>query len=119
MLVSKIMIGGVAVIHAYLGWVEITAWTTKGQKFLNGMPPDTFKPSTILAKNMGVYNWFLAVGLAWALIGDQAWQTHIALFFLTFVSIAGVVGACTADRKLFLAQSVPALLGIAAILLKW
>ena len=118
-LFSKIIIGVVAAIHVYLGWVEMFAWTTRGMKFLSGLAPETFEPSVILATNMAVYNGFLAAGLVWSLlIGDQNWKKNIALFFLTFISLAGLYGSVTADWKLALVQTVPALVGIISIYLR-
>ena len=113
--VASFVVGIVALIHAFLGMVEIFAWTTRAKKFLTDLPPDTFEPSEILAKNVGVYNCFLAAGLVWSLIGDQPWKTDIAYFFLFFISVAGIFGSVTADRKLFLVQTVPAVAGIIAI----
>lgn len=113
---SKGLVALVALIHFYLMVVEIFAWTTRGKEFLSGLDPKTFEPSVILAMNVGVYNGFLAAGLVWSLlISDPVWKTKIALFFLAFISFAGVFGAVTADWKLLLVQSVPALLAIAAI----
>jgi putative membrane protein len=67
-----------------------------------------------LAANQGLYNGFLAAGLAWALIlGPSGFA--MKLFFLLCVFGAGIFGALTASRKIFWIQAMPA--GVALILL--
>ena len=84
----------------------------------DGLPGETFEPSRIPAKNVGLYSGFPAAGLtASIMIGDPLWSKNIAVSFLGFISIAGIFGAATADRKLLLVQTVPALAGIAALFL--
>jgi len=114
-MIAKLLIVAVAAIHVYLAYVENFEWTTRGRAFLSQMAPETFEPSQVLAKNVGLYNLFLAAGLAWAMI---AAETHLAYFFLGFIAIAGIFGAVTADIKLALIQTVPASLAIGALLLR-
>ncbi len=72
-----------------------------------------------MAANQGLYNGFLAAGLIWSFfISDPEWQNNVALFFLTCVTIAGVYGTLTADKKIFFVQALPAILGIIVIQLK-
>jgi putative membrane protein len=79
-------------------------------------PLEFFEETVQLAANQGIYNVFLAVGLTWSLlIKDEKWQFNIAVCFLLFVAVAGVVAALTIALKSGLPQFVPA--SIALILL--
>ncbi len=70
-----------------------------------------------MAANQGLYNGFLAAGLIWTFFIENAeWQTNIALFFLGCVAVAGIFGALTASKKIFVVQALPALIAIALVL---
>ena len=115
----KILIGLVALLHLYFMWFEMFAWTTRGRKVFRNFPPELFEPTKPLAANQGLYNGFLAAGLLWTFfIKDPVWNCNISLFFLACVSVAGIYGALTADKKIFYIQALPALLAIALLLLK-
>ncbi|WP_149273306.1 DUF1304 domain-containing protein [Pareuzebyella sediminis] len=108
----------IAILHLYFMWFEMFAWTTKGRKIFKNFPSELFEPTKPLAANQGLYNGFLAAGLIWSLfIEDVIWKMNVALFFLACVSIAGIYGALTADKKIFFIQALPALLAIMIILL--
>ena len=118
-LVLKIIIGFVAFLHLYFLYFEMFAWTTKGKKIFNNFPEDMFEPSKSMAANQGLYNGFLSAGLIWSyFITDANWSENIALFFLTCVAVAGIYGAMSITKKIFFIQAMPALIGIAVILLK-
>ena len=70
-----------------------------------------FKPTKALAANQGLYNGFLAAGLVWSFLIDNAeWAINIRLFFLGCVIVAGLYGAMTASKKIFFVQALPAIL---------
>ena len=116
---SKIIVGGVALLHLYILWLEMFAWTTTGKKVFKTFPKDLFEPTKAMAANQGLYNGFLAAGLIWSLvISDEIWSKNIALFFLSCVFVAGLYGAYSASKRILLVQALPAFLGIIAILLK-
>lgn len=116
---SKIIVGGVALLHLFILWLEMFAWTTTGKKVFKTFPKDLFEPTKAMAANQGLYNGFLAAGLIWSLvISDEIWSKNIALFFLSCVFVAGLYGAYSASKRILLVQALPALLGIIAILLK-
>ncbi|MDB5133942.1 MAG: putative rane protein [Mucilaginibacter sp.] len=115
-LISRTITGLVALIHCYIMWLEMFAWTTRGPKAFNKSVEELEKSKT-LAANQGLYNGFLAAGLIWTFfIRNYYWQNNISLFFLICVTVAGVYGALTVTRKIFYIQSVPAILAIALIL---
>ncbi|MVN77693.1 DUF1304 family protein [Hymenobacter sp. HMF4947] len=115
-LLSQILIGLVALIHGYIVWLEMFAWTTRGPKVFRTLPAALFEPTKTLAGNQGLYNGFLAAGLGWALlIAEPAWHRYVGSFFLGCVAVAGLYGAATAGRRILLVQTLPALLALGAL----
>ncbi|RYY39645.1 MAG: DUF1304 domain-containing protein [Chitinophagaceae bacterium] len=115
---AKILIGLVALEHLYFLYFEMFAWETIGRKTFRSLPGHLFPATKGLAANQGLYNGFLAAGLIWSFfINDAVWSRNVALFFLACVAIAGIFGAATASKKIFFVQAVPALAGIACLLL--
>ncbi|MDN3548581.1 DUF1304 domain-containing protein [Mucilaginibacter aquaedulcis] len=116
-LIISILIGLIAVIHGYILWLEMFAWTTRGPKAFN-KPVAELQNSKTLAANQGLYNGFLAAGLFWTFfISDAQWHNNVALFFLACVTIAGLYGSITVTRKIFYIQALPALITIVLILI--
>lgn len=69
--------------------------------------------SKVLAANQGLYNGFLAAGLIW---GTVAQLSHVIIFFLICVVIAGIYGAYSTKKiKLFYVQGIPALIALVLI----
>jgi putative membrane protein len=119
-LIASILVGLVALEHIYILYLEMFAWTTKGPKVFKGaLAPELFPPTRGLAANQGLYNGFLAAGLIWALlIGDPVWARNVAIFFLGCVAVAGLYGGLTSSRRILFVQALPALIGLAAVLLR-
>jgi putative membrane protein len=71
------------------------------------------RSSAVLAGNQGLYNGFLAAGLAWSL-----WQGRrdTKVFFLGCVIVAGIYGAATAMVSILFVQAAPALVALFATL---
>ena len=117
-MLAIILIAAIALLHLYIAWFEMFAWTTRGPNVFTDFPRDLFEPTKALAANQGIYNAFLAAGLIWSLlISDANWQVNVAACFLIFVAVAGVVGAATAARKILFVQTVPAVLALLALYL--
>jgi putative membrane protein len=67
------------------------------------IPNNLFKPTKVMAANQGLYNGFLAAGLFWAIfISDAYWSKNVAIFFLTCVIVAGIYGAYSVSRRIFI-----------------
>lgn len=114
-LITNILIGIIAFIHLYIFIFEAFLWEKRGPKVFTSFPKDLFPKTKALAFNQGVYNLFLAVGLVWSLcIADIAWAKNIASFFLGCVAVAGLAGAMT-ERKILFVQTVPALIALALV----
>jgi putative membrane protein len=115
-LIPKIIIAFIAIVHIYILWLEMFAWTTRARKVFRGFPPELFEKTKPMAANQGLYNGFLAAGLIWSLIiTNAAWSTNVAAFFLGCVFIAGVYGAVTVQKRILYVQAVPALLGLISL----
>ena len=117
-IITKVLIGIIAVMHIYYLWLEMFAWTTTGKKVFTMLSPDLFEKTKVLAANQGLYNGFLAAGLIWTFfISDPIWSKNIPLFFLTCVLIAGLYGGYSASKRIFYIQGIPALIAIVLLLL--
>ncbi|MBO9731044.1 MAG: DUF1304 domain-containing protein [Chitinophaga sp.] len=118
LILTKIGIALVMIEHLYILWLEMFAWTSKGPEVFRQFPKELFPPTKSLAANQGLYNGFLAAGLAWTFfITDPVWAARVAIFFLSCVIVAGLYGALTADKKIFFVQALPALITLLLVLL--
>ena len=112
-ILSQIIVGFIAVLHVYILWLEMFAWTTRGRKVFKTIPEAQFEKTKIMAANQGLYNGFLAAGLIWSLlITDATWSKNVAIFFLCCVLVAGLYGAMTVSKRIFFVQGIPAILGL-------
>lgn len=113
-LVANIVVGLVAVLHAYFLVLEMFLWTKPAGRGAFGLTKEFAEETKSLAANQGLYNGFLVAGLVWGLVDDNL---AFRVFFLGCVIVAGVYGAATVSRKILFIQAVPAVLGLAAVLL--
>lgn len=114
-LAADIATGFVAAIHLYILVLEMFLWDTPRGRRAFGTTPEFAAASKVLAANQGLYNGFLAAGLAWALwLGPPG--DAVRLFFLDCVALAGIYGAATVSRRILFVQTVPAVIAIALVL---
>jgi len=114
-MVATVLIGLVALIHAYIVVLEMVFWTTPRGRKAFGTTVEDAERTKVLAANQGLYNGFLVAGLVWGLwLGEAGFQ--IKIFFLACVVVAGLYGAATVSRKILLIQAVPAALALTALL---
>jgi putative membrane protein len=110
---ADIVVGLVALLHVYFLVLEMFLWDKpKGMKTF-GLTPEKAAMTKSLAMNQGLYNGFLAAGLAWGIWADLF---QVKVFFLGCVIIAGVFGAATASRKILWVQAVPGALALGLVL---
>lgn len=116
-LLASALVGFIAILHVYILVLEMLLWTTpRGFKSF-GLTAEYAKQTQVLAANQGLYNGFLALGLAWGLLHPiSEFGQQIQLFFLFCVAVAGVFGGATVKPKIFFIQTVPAVAGTVAIL---
>ena len=116
----KVIVSLVALLHLYFMYFEMFAWESRGPKMFRGFKKELFKPTKSMAANQGLYNGFLAAGLIWSLfIADELWADQVAHFFLACVLVAGVYGAISVSKKIFVVQGIPALIGQILLILKY
>ena len=114
---ANCLVALVAALHFYFLILEMFLWTKPlGLKtFRNTIEKAT--ESAVLAANQGLYNGFLAAGLAWGLFHpNPGFAFQIKIFFLLCVIVAGVYGGATVSRRILYVQAAPAAL---ALILLW
>ena len=112
---ANVLVALVALLHVYFLVLEMFLWDKPAGLRAFGHTPQQAQASKVLAANQGLYNGFLAAGLAWGLSLGAA-GTAIKVFFLLCVIVAGIYGALTASRKILYVQALP---GLIALVLVW
>ena len=117
-LVADLLVALVALLHVYFLVLEMFLWEKPlGLKTFRHTAAEA-AASKVLAANQGLYNGFLAAGLAWGLSRGAA-GTAVKLFFLGCVIVAGLYGAATVGRKILFVQALPAALAMALVLVAY
>ena len=112
---ADIAVALVALLHVWFLVLEIFLWDKPRGLRTFGLTPEFAAASKSLAANQGLYNGFLAAGLAWGLALGAAGDS-IKVFFLACVIVAGVFGAITASRKILWVQAFPGAVALALVL---
>jgi len=107
------LIALVALLHAYFLVLEMFLWRTRARRLFR-MTAEKAEMTAQLAANQGLYNGFLAAGLAWALLSGPELVPR-ATFFLLCVLAAGLYGAVSVQRTILYVQAAPAALALAAL----
>jgi putative membrane protein len=115
--IATIVIAIIALMHVWFLILEMFLWDKPTGRRAFGLTAEFAAQSKVLAANQGLYNGFLAAGLIWGLLLGNAEGTHVKIFFLACVLIAGVYGGFTATRKVLWIQALPAAIGLALVLL--
>lgn len=113
-LLANVLCALVAIAHLGFMVLEMFFWDHPVGRRIFSMTPEVSASSAVLAMNQGLYNGFLAAGLAWGLWSGR---TDVKVFFLGCVTVAGVFGAVTAKGTILFTQALPAVLALAAVLL--
>ena len=114
---AQILVGLVAILHAYFLVLEMFLWTKPAGRRAFGTTQEQAEQSKVLAMNQGLYNGFLSAGLFWGLTLGPAGR-GVVIFFLLCVIAAGVFGAVTASRKILYVQALPAVLALVVVLMQ-
>ena len=113
-LVADVLVALVALLHVWFLVLEMFLWDKPlGLKTFRHSAAEA-AASKVLAANQGLYNGFLAAGLAWGLWLGAA-GTNVKVFFLACIVVAGVYGAVTVGKKILFVQALPALLALVAV----
>jgi putative membrane protein len=113
-ILANALLAIVALLHVYFMVLEMFFWTKPLGLRAFGLTAEFAESSKTLAANQGLYNGFLAAGLAWGLIAGPG-GFSIKIFFLVCVLIAGLYGAATANKKILFVQALPAALALLAV----
>ncbi|EPL9916233.1 DUF1304 domain-containing protein [Klebsiella pneumoniae] len=114
-MLATLLVALVAIIHLAILVLEMFLWEGSAGRRAFNLSADFARQTRVLAANQGLYNGFLAAGLAWELwLGAPGVQ--VVIFFLACVLAAGIFGALTASRKILYIQALPALLALVAVL---
>jgi putative membrane protein len=117
-LASRIVVGLIALLHAYFLVLEMFLWQSQVGYSAFGTTPEFAAASATLAANQGLYNGFLSAGLLWGLLHrNRAFAWQIQAFFLGCVAVAGIYGAATVKPAILVVQTIPAVIGLVLVLL--
>lgn len=103
----------VALLHAGFMLLEMFLWTRPTGRRLFGLSREFARQTAALAANQGLYNGFLAAGLVWGLLDQNA---GIRIFFLACVTVAGIFGAITVNHRILWIQALPAAIALTLVL---
>jgi putative membrane protein len=112
-LITNVLVALVALLHVWFMVLEMFLWDKPAGLRAFGQTLEAARASKVLAANQGLYNGFLAAGLAWGLV---AGNEPVNVFFLSCVLVAGLFGAATASRKILFVQALPAAVALALVL---
>ncbi|WP_416982019.1 DUF1304 domain-containing protein [Streptomyces sp. T028] len=116
-ILANVLVALVAALHVYILVMEMFLWQKKPGMGFHGFDAEMARRTAAMAANQGLYNGFLAAGLVWGLVADDATGFAAQVFFLSCVIVAGVYGAVTANRRILVAQALPGALALAAVLI--
>ena len=111
--IADVLVAVVALLHAWFLVLEMFLWTRPIglRTFRNS--PERARDSATLAANQGLYNGFLTAGLVWGLVTSPPEHAFaVKVFFLGCVVTAGLFGAFSVSRRIFLVQALPAILAL-------
>lgn len=116
-LLTDVAVGLVALLHLGFLVLEMFLWNTPSGRRNFGMSEEEARLTAPLAANQGLYNGFLAAGLAWGLWLPGAVGVQVTGFFLGCVLIAGLYGGLTTKRTILFLQALPGAVALALLLL--
>lgn len=116
-ILATVLVILVALIHAYIVVLEMVLWQTPRGLQAFGTTPETAATMATLAANQGLYNGFLAAGLAVSLFLPEPSGFHFQLFLLGCVIVAGIYGGLTVSRRILVVQALPAALALVAVVI--
>ena len=104
----------VVVLHVGFFFLEAVVWTRPTGRKIFAMSVEDSEVTKVLALNQGFYNLGLAALLCASLFGGHV-QATVAL--LAFLFAMGLVGGFTANKSIWVIQSLPAAMAAAAVVL--
>lgn len=115
LIAAKILAALVLLIHVYIVLLETVLFRTRGRKVF-GMNDAQVEMMAPAISNQGCYNGFLAAALAVGFLHpDPVTAKAFTVFGMACVAVAGIWGAATVQKRILYVQTVPAVLGLAAL----
>jgi putative membrane protein len=111
-IIALLLVAIVALSHVAFLVLEMFYWNDPVGRQIFGTTPEFAAASAVLAANQGLYNGFLALGLAWGLVSGRR---DLKVFFLCCVIAAGTYGGLTAKMSILYIQAAPALAALLAV----
>ena len=111
-LLRTVLVAFVALEHLGFLVLEMFLFKSPAGRRIFRTTPEFAVQAAPLAANQGLYNVFLAAGLAWSLVAPEPLASPLRLFFLGCVLVAAVFGAATVSRRILVIQGLPALLAL-------
>ncbi len=105
--IAQIFYFVVIALHLYFALLEMVFWKKKAPRVF-GVSQEFASSTAALASNQGLYNLFLVAALVIGL-----YSPAFNLYGLGCVVIAGLWGAITVNKHIFLVQALPALITLA------
>ncbi len=118
LMLIDVLVAVVALQHLFFLALEMFLWKKPFGRNVFRTTPEFAESTAALAANQGLYNGFLAAGLAWSLVAADPSMAHaLKAFFLGCVVVAGIFGGITVSRGILVIQGVPAAIALALVLL--
>ena len=115
---ANLVVGLVAAFHLWIVVLEMFLWEKPIGCKTFGTSKEDAATSKVLAANQGLYNGFLVAGLIVGLVHPDPTVAHaFKVFSLACVAVAGAYGGLTVSPRIFLLQGLPAIVGLALLLL--
>lgn len=111
-----ILIAFAILFHVFAFFMESVFWRTPYAMRAFNMSPENSAITRTFAFNQGVYNLFLAAGLAWSLLAPDPVGFQAKVFFLSCIAIAGIIGGLSVSKRIFVLQALPALMALVLLL---
>jgi putative membrane protein len=112
-ILADVVTAVVALQHLAFLVLEMFLWDKPFGMKVFRQSPEFARQSKALAANQGLYNGFLAAGLAWGLVSASQ---PFKVFFLACVIVAGVYGAWSVSRRILWVQAAPAAAALGLLL---
>lgn len=113
---ATVLVGLLAALHVYILVLEMFLWQGPKGRELSGFDADMARATAGLAANQGLYNGFLAAGLVWGTLVSDPTGFRVQVFFTVCVTVAGLYGGATANRRIFFVQALPGAISLAVVL---
>lgn len=111
------IIAYIVLFHIYVFVLETFLWEQPKTRQAFGTTPETAATTKALAANQGVYNLFLAAGLAWSLVASDVISFPLQVFFLGCILVAALTAGLVVSKRIMLIQGFPALVALTAVII--